>query len=345
MLANPTGLTTVQWQRKLRTGLQSLIVVLLSVILGACGSSTAAAKPQNTGSANQPKTTSSTSSTTSTTTTQVLPKYAHDHVFVIVMENLGFSAAMATTSLATLANRWAYSTNYYATTHPSLPNYISLVAGSTLGISSDCVTCYVNAPSLMSEMTQNGVSWDAFMESLPNDCYLSPYAPDGLYAGKHDPFVYFDAIRSSSSQCNNIKPLHELIPLLGQNPSTVPNFTWITPNLCNDGHNCSSVVAGNWLTQMVSQITSSAAWKDNGALYVTWDEGNGGDYSGLTASGQVIQSGGGGHVLTLVIEPNLRAGTTITAPLDHYGLLKTIEVNFHLSLLGESANSNLTTLP
>jgi hypothetical protein len=96
---------------------------------------------------------------------------------------------------------------------------------------------------------------------------------------------------------------------------------------------------------MVSQITSSPAWKDNGALYVTWDEGNGGDYRGLSSAGAITPSGGGGHVLTLVIEPGLSGGAVLSQPMDHYSLLKTIENNFGVSQLGLSANQRLPTLP
>ncbi len=280
-----------------------------------------------------------------TTTTTYPARPPHPHVFVIVMENLGYRAAMSTPHLASLAHFWAYATNYYATTHPSLPNYLSLIGGSTYGISSDCTSCFVNAANLPSELSQKGITWTAYMESIPRDCYLSPYAPGGLYAGKHDPFIYFKNIRSSTPLCSNIQPLSQLTSKLGSSQAHLASFIWITPNICNDGHNCSPNTAGAWLDKMVNQIVSSNQWKDNGALYVTWDEGNGGDYRGISANGNIISSGGGGHVLTLVIEPGLAAGTEITQPMDHYALLKTIETNFGLGQLGLSANPKLPVLP
>lgn len=261
------------------------------------------------------------------------------------MENLGYNAAMATPQLSSLAHQWSYASNYYATTHPSLPNYISLTGGSTFGISSDCISCFVNEPNLPTELTSKGVTWGAYMESVPGDCYLSPYAPGGQYAGKHDPFVYFQNIRNSQTLCRNIKPLSHLVPKLAGPASSVPDFVWITPNLCNDGHNCPASVAGHWLQNMVAQITSSSAWKQNGALYVTWDEGNGGNYSGLSPSGTITSQGGGGHVLTLAIEPSQAKGTVLTQPMDHYSLLKTIEQNFGIPLLAKSSNPTLATLP
>lgn len=261
------------------------------------------------------------------------------------MENLGYRAAISTPELYALTHSWAYATNYYATTHPSLPNYLSLIGGSTFGISSDCVSCFVNTANLPTELSQKGVTWTAYMESIPSDCYLSPYAPSGLYAGKHDPFVYFDNIRSSNALCANIQPLTKLTSLLASPSANLSSFVWITPNICNDGHNCSASTAGAWLTKMVGQIVSSNAWKENGALYVTWDEGNGGDYRGLSTTGSITSTGGGGHVLTLAIEPGIPSGTQLSQPMNHYSLLKTIESNFGVTELGLSANPNLATLP
>ena len=312
------------------------LIAVLALVFASCGAATAADSP----------TTTITSITQATTTTAANASQAkHPHIFVIVMENLGYSAAMATPQLIQLAHRWAYATNYFATIHPSLPNYLSMIGGSTFGISSDCTGCFVNAPNLPTELSQNGIPWAAYMESIPNDCYLSPYAPDGMYAGKHDPFIYFDNIRSNLTLCSDIKPLSHLTSQFANSSANLPNFIWITPNLCNDGHNCSAAAAGVWLNKMVNQIVSLPAWKQNGALYVTWDEGNGGDHRGLTYDGSIASTGGGGHILTLVIEPGLSKGQVISQHRDHYSLLKTIEINFGVPQINQSANSNLSTLP
>lgn len=324
------------------------ILFTLALSVSGCGTTvnhnaTAAnGKPSN----SLPSTTTSIlPSPRSSTTVANKAQFTHPHVFVILMENLGYSAAMSTTELRALASKWAYASNYYATTHPSLPNYLSLIGGSTFSITTDCTGCYVNANNLPTELTQHSISWGAYMESIPSDCYLPPYAPSGLYAGKHDPFRYFDNIRSSKTLCSNIQPLHTLENTLANSSSSLPHFIWITPNICNDGHNCSASVAANWLGSMISKITSSSAWQHNGALYVTWDEGNGGDFRGLTSTGSIAANGGGGHVLTLVIEPGLKHGTILPQLTDHYGLLKSIENNFHVPLLGLSANPRLPTLP
>lgn len=318
--------------------LVNLTLLVMAILLSSCGaaSKSVSIRPSTTTSSLSPTTSKLPASPTAP---------SHPHIFLIVMENLGYQAAMSTPQLSSLAHNWAYANNYFATSHPSLPNYLSLIGGSTFHVTSDCISCFVNAPNLPTELSQKNISWTAYMESVSKSCHLSPYATSGLYAGKHDPFVYFENIRSSAQLCSNIKPLNQLAPKLSGPANALSDFIWITPNLCNDGHNCSASVAGLWLQKMVAKIVASPAWKNNGALYVTWDEGNGGDNRGLSPNGLVESHGGGGHALTLVIEPSLKPGTVITKPLDHYSILKTVEDNFGVTELGNSANPNLAVLP
>ncbi len=263
---------------------------------------------------------------------------ALSHVFVIVMENLGYSGAMATPGFAALASRYAYAGEMYATTHPSLPNYLAMTSGGTWGVTSDCVTCYVSAPNLGEQMSAAGVSWGAYMEGLPNSCFLDPYG--GVdYASKHDPFRYYDDIRSSTSLCAHIQPLTNLSPLLAGPAAGVPRFTWVTPNLCHDGHDCSPTTAAAWLDGFVPQITASAAWRHGGVLFVVWDEGNGGDDSTVGPGDTVNGCCGGGHILLLVIRPGLQAGFHSATPYDQYSLLATIEDGLGLPLLNAAADA------
>ncbi|MHB1842552.1 MAG: alkaline phosphatase family protein [Sulfobacillus sp.] len=263
------------------------------------------------------------------------------HVFVIVMENLGYRAALAVPGLKALAQRYASASQYYATTHPSLPNYIALTSGGTFGITTDCWYCQVAVPNLGQELTAKGVSWGAYMQGLPSDCWLGPWWPPGDYAGKHDPFRYYSGIVQSKALCQHIQPLHNLTAQLAASAPAVPRFVWITPNLCNDGHDCLPSQAAHWLELEVGAITASAAWKDGGLLVVTWDEGNGSDTRGLNQRAQVAAGAGGGHVLTLVISPLVRPGLVVSTPLDHFSLLKTVEEIFQLPQLGASASYRL----
>ncbi|MCU1491869.1 MAG: acid phosphatase, partial [Acidimicrobiaceae bacterium] len=263
---------------------------------------------------------------------------AFRHLFVVVMENLGYGSAMATPGLTSLASRYGLATDYYAVSHPSLPNYIGLTSGSTWGITSDCTTCYVGAPNLFSQLSAAHVSYDAYIQGIPSSCYLNSYG--GVdYAGKHDPFMYYDNVRSSRSLCSHIQPYPALSGLLSGPASKVPAFVWVTPNLCNDGHDCPASSAAAWLTSYVASVTRSAAWHDGGALIVTWDESEGGDNAAVTSSGHVVSSGGGGRVMTLVVAPGVHAGTRVATPYSHYSLLATVEDAFGLPLLGNAKSA------
>ncbi|MGB9112575.1 MAG: alkaline phosphatase family protein [Acidimicrobiales bacterium] len=253
------------------------------------------------------------------------------HVFVVVMENLGYRSVLATPGFASLAHRYALATNYYAVAHPSLPNYLALTSGSTWRIDSDCVECFVKAPNLAEELHAARISFSAYMEGIPTPCFLADYGGND-YASKHDPFRYYDDVRASSSLCDAIRPESELPGLLAGPASAVPRFVWVTPDLCHDGHDCSPEVAATWLEGFVNGVTKSAAWKHDGVLFVTWDESDGSDAT-VAPPDRVVSCCGGGQVATLVIAPKLRAGLRVGVAYSHYSLLATIEDAFRLRLL------------
>jgi phosphatidylinositol-3-phosphatase len=268
------------------------------------------------------------STATATPAARGIPAFSH--VFEVVMENLGYSSALQTPGLARLARRWASASDYYAASHPSLPNYLALSSGSTHGITSDCVTCFVSAANLFSELANRHVSFDAYLEGVPGPCFLADYGGND-YASKHNPFRYYNDVRGSRSLCSHLRPYNELAGLLRGPPARVPRYVWVTPNLCHDGHDCGAGEASTWLTSFVAQVTSSAAWRDGGVLLVTWDEGFD---SSAVVNGRVVPGGGGGHVLTLVISPAVARGKVVAAPLNHYSLLATVEDALGLPRLG-----------
>ncbi len=267
---------------------------------------------------------------------------AFSHVFVVVMENLSYDAAMATPGFASLAHRYAAATAYYAASHPSLPNYLALAAGSTFGIASDCLSCFVTGDNLGAELGRAGISWNAYFEGVSASCYLG--TSYGVYAAKHNPFRYFTDVRSSQALCSHLVPLAQLGPALAGPASGVPRFVWVTPNVCNDGHSCPASQAAAWLDGLVAEVTASQAWRQDGVLFVTWDEGAGGDSRQATPRGSVLPTGGGGHVLTLVVAPGVPPGTVVTTPLSHYALLATVEDALGVPLLGQAAAWSRRTL-
>ena len=261
---------------------------------------------------------------------------AFSHIFVIVMENheygsvIGSSAAPYANSLAT---SYGLATNYYGASHPSLPNYLALTAGSTFGIASDCTSCFVSATNIADQVEASGRSWKAYMEDMPTPCFLG--ASSGNYAMKHNPFVYYDDIRNDAARCAaHVVPFAQFGTDIGS--GQLPNFVWITPNMCNDTHDCSVATGDAWLRSVVPTVTSSAAFRSGGVLFITWDEG--------TSNAGCCGDTWGGHVVTLIISPRAITGFHSGIAENHYGLLRTIEDGFHLAHLGAAGWSSNVAL-
>lgn len=252
------------------------------------------------------------------------------HIFIIVMENKSYSQVIgsdATPYFNQLAGEYGLATNYRGVTHPSLPNYLALTGGSTFGISRDCTSCFVDEPNIADQLEAAGKTWKAYMESMPEPCFLGDAKP--LYYQKHNPFIYYNSIRNDPARCRRIVPLTELRRDLAAN--TLPNYVWITPNMCNDTHDCSTGDGDAWLKTWVPQIIASPAWRDRGALFITFDEGE-----------RALSSlGDGGHLATLVISPLGKPAFRSAAAYDHYALLRTVERAWGLPEL-KNAGCNCT---
>ena len=255
------------------------------------------------------------------------PVPAFKHIFVIVMENKDYERVLGGDQapyMRALAQQYGVATNYYGIRHPSLPNYLALTGGDTFGISSDCTDCFVNAPNLVDQLEARSKSWKAYMEDMPSPCFIGDAAP--LYKQKHNPFIYYDNVRTNAARCNQIVPFTQFAADIQAN--TVPDFVWITPNMCNDMHDCPVSAGDTWLKTWVPTIGESSAWKDNGALFITFDEGSG-------TSG-CCQNAVGGRIATLVLSPLGQAGFSSEVQYTHYSLLRTIEAAWQLPLLGQA---------
>ncbi|HXM51987.1 MAG TPA: alkaline phosphatase family protein [Candidatus Binatus sp.] len=221
-----------------------------------------------------------------------------------------------------LAASYGLATQYYAISHPSLPNYLTLTAGSTFGISSDCTTCWVGATSLADQIEASGRSWKAYLEDMPSACFIGDAYP---YMQKHNPWIYYNDVRTNAPRCNaHVVPFSQLGADLGA--GSVPNYVWITPNMCNDMHDCSIATGDTWLSRQVPAILNSTAFRNGGVLFITWDEGS-------TNAG-CCTNAAGGRVATLVISPMARTGFQSSVAETHYSLLKTIEDSWNLPRLG-----------
>jgi phospholipase C len=236
-------------------------------------------------------------------------------VFLIVMENKSAQEALSGPFTASLAARYGVANNYHAVTHPSVPNYLALTSGSTWGITDDSYHV-LPKQDLGTQLTKAGIPWRAYMEGLGDGGCLNSPVP---YDPGHNPFAYYGGACST-----NVVPL---TALAGDLAGKTARFSWITPDMCHDTHNCPVAVGDQWLHQTVGEITSSAVWKNNGVLFVTWDEDDG------SATNQVLTlevASGYGHA---------QSGT----PYDHYSLLATIEDMMGVARLGAAAQARAMT--
>jgi hypothetical protein len=299
-----------------------------------------------------------------------------------------------------LAARGALLSRYYAIGHASLGNYVALISGQAPNEATqlDCPTfsefvaraaadahgqlpgagCVYprSVPTLPDQLESAGLRWRAYMEDMGRDplrerstCGHVPVGatettniatPTDQYAAKHDPFVYFHAIIDDRRRCDShVVNLMELPRDLASAAST-PNYVFITPNLCNDGHDdpCADGRRGGaaaidaFLREWVPLVERSAAFRADGMLIVTFDESDGAGEDGSSACcgerplpGARFSPGfdgpGGGRVGAIVLSPFVAPGTHSAAPYNHYALLGTVEALFRLPRLGYAAEPGL----
>jgi Phosphoesterase family. len=247
------------------------------------------------------------------------PKQPPPRTAVIVLENHEYPQVIGNSGempfLNGLVPRGTLVTEYSGVSHPSLPNYLALIGGSTYGINSDCTECWASGTNLGVQLSEARISWRAYMEDMPEPCY--PGATYGSYAKKHDPFMYFESVTTVPSRCQNVVPAGSWLEADLRSKKGLRTFTWITPNLCNDGHDCSLATTDSWLSAWVPPVIKKLG--PEGILIITFDEGS----PGL-------------HVPALVVGPGARKGTQLSGQFNHYSLLATIEARYHLPRINEA---------
>jgi hypothetical protein len=308
----------------------------------------------------------------------------------------------------TLTSEGALIPNYYGTVHNSWGNYIAMTSGQAGNIDgqADCQFFSEFSPatagadgqfvgqgcvypasvkSIGDQLQAKGLTWKGYMEDMGNsasqpktcrhpalgaqDTTQSAHVGD-QYAARHNPFVYYHAIIDNQARCDaHVVPLDRLPADLGAVSST-PNYTFISPNLCNDGHDKTCVdgkqggLAGAdaFLRLWVPRLTGSAAYKQDGLLLVLFDEGpagppgetTGGDASACPAPcqspagpntpnpGALIIGPGGGKVGAVALSSYIRPGTISARPYNHYSLLRSVEDLFGLGHLAYAGLSGQT---
>lgn len=236
-----------------------------------------------------------------------------DHVVIIVMENKAASRILGADDapyLNSLAKDYALAANYHAITRPSLPNYIALTSGTTAGITSNCNpkagSCQANVRTIADEVTASGRDWRMYAEGMPEPCLAEDA---GRYVVRHNPFMYYPSVTDNRELCaDRVVPLGRLDDDL-KTESSLPDYVFITPDMCSDTHDCPVRTGDAWLSREVPKILASPAFTTkNSLLVVTYDEG----------------SRSSNHIVTVFAGPAARKGYTSETRYTHYSLLRTI---------------------
>ncbi|HSS79793.1 MAG TPA: alkaline phosphatase family protein [Gaiellaceae bacterium] len=243
---------------------------------------------------------------------------AFNRVVVVVLENKARGQVLGNPdapAFNAFARRGAVLRAYRGVTHPSLPNYLALVSGSTHGISSDCTSCTVAGRSLADTLEAKKLTWKTYAEGLPRPGWTGPYS--GRYAKKHVPFLYFRRVLDSPARLKRVVPLTQLAR--DRAAGHLPNFALVVPDLCHDMHDCSVATGDAWLKRFLPPLLKLPGT----AVFVVFDESDTAD-PGVPA---------------LALGPLVRARSYLTSAMSHYGLLRTVEEGFGLPLLGQSARA------
>jgi len=258
-----------------------------------------------------------------------------EHVVIVVMENEEASSVIGNSSAPyenLLASRYALAGDYFAVSHPSLPNYLAMISGTTFGVTTDCLPSQCSFPNstVATLLDSHQLSWKEYAESMPTNCSQAN-SPDLLYAPRHDPFLYFDPITgndgegTTSAYCDtHVVPLDQLSTDLAA--GDLPAFSMVTPNLCDDAHSCPLSVGDHWLSTFVPQIVDSSSFGST-ALFITYDEG---------ATNLGPSPLDGGRVVCLLVSPFAKQGYVSDVQYSHYSLLATAEALLKIGNLGRN---------
>src|SRR3989449_624969 len=259
------------------------------------------------------------------------------YIVTILMENNGLcdvtpslvsgcgSASNPARYITSLAQSYGFNTHYTGVGHPSEPNYVALLGGSTFGYTSDGYCCFqLNSPNLVDRLEAAGLSWKAFAEdsSGSGTCGFMPPR-----SGDHYPFIDFSDMKTSARCANMLTTTSPLDPefLAAINDVTLPNYVWLTPNDSDNMHSSSITIGDSYLAALVPLILSSRMFTtQNAALFIVFDEGNDFCPTGNSKSDCVVAEWAG---------PAVKKAYGSTTSYNHYSYLSTLEANWNLASL------------
>jgi acid phosphatase len=286
-----------------------LTAALVCAVLAAAGCGGSAAPPATSSAPTAPPTAPSTAppATSATGPARRPPR----PIVLVMMENqyAGHVLGAACCAFETrLAERGIDFTHYYGVAYPSRPNYLAIAGGSVFGQEGiDDPLPTIAGDNVFAQLSRAGIGWKAWAESYPGGpghCFLGATAGD--YAMRHVAPLLFTDI-AHTALCDNV---------VAAEPARLPAFLWVTPNTCDDDHDCPASQGDRWLSEHVP------AWLRAGAeVFITFDTGN------------PDRSHGGGRVYAVLAGRGI-PHRVVARTMTHYSTLAGLERAFHLPLLG-----------
>lgn len=208
---------------------------------------------------------------------------------------------------------------YHQVGSPSLPNYLGATSGQTYGIADDAGPAAhpLNADNLFRQVRASGATERSYVEDMPANCTT---AAQGRYAVKHNPEAYYVGGGDRAACRADDVPLGTTAggPFLADLDSgRLPDFAFVVPNICDDGHDCTAATGDHWLATWLPHILDSPTYRSGDtAVFIVWDEST--------------------PMPNIILSPTTPPGLVSDAPVDHYGLLRTTEELLGLPLLGRA---------
>jgi hypothetical protein len=206
--------------------------------------------------------------------------------------------------------------NFHATTHPSQPNYIAMVAGDFLDVVSND-NLNLEEEHVGDLLDKKGVSWISYQEDFPGNCSLDTVK--GNYVRKHNPFISFSNVKGNKARCDE-RIVNQTQFEVDMASGNVPGYMFYTPNMQNDGHDTSVSFAGAYLKVFMDK--NLKRFPPRTLVVITFDE----DDDHMSPN----------RVLTILIGDMIQNGTENSNCYHHYSLLRLVEDNWDLGTLGRN---------
>lgn len=239
-----------------------------------------------------------------------------DHVVVVFLENEDYRQSLKQPFFRSLTTKGALLNNFYAETHPSQPNYIAFVSGSTVGVSGD-ENVNLDRRHIGDLLEAKGLTWKNYAEGLPSPCFRG--ATSKSYARKHVPFISFKNVSNNPARCAHIVSANTFVQ--DAKNGKLPTFSFYTPDINNDGHDTGVAFAAKAMEKTFGPLLADPKIIRNTLFVFTFDEDD------------LFH---GNHILTLMAGAGIEPGSVSNVRYDHYDLLKTIEAEFGLGTLGQA---------